>query len=130
MCVSYSTIVLYGRDDHGWWVWSAKKQPKLTFRNHSQPLYSIGQAQTSPNVSSVQSKVLQTNFYKIFKIFYFSKFLLPYSLTHSLMHSVKHSRKLATVTASLLWRKCFEFHDKKNPFHLKCLHACTVVLQF
>ena len=36
------------------------------------------------------------------QIFYW----LTHSLTQSLMHSVKHSRKLATATASLLYRKC------------------------
>ena len=35
-----------------------RNQPMFTFRDHSWPLYSIGQACTSPNVSSEQSKKL------------------------------------------------------------------------
>jgi len=54
----YSTIVLYSRDDHGWWVWSTKKPTQAHLRNYSQPLDSFGQAQTSPNMSLERSKIL------------------------------------------------------------------------
>ena len=74
--------------------------------------------------------MLRLNFYENFKTFYLANFLLPYSLvyslTRSLMCSVKRSRKLATATASLLWRKCLEFRGKKTFHNIICLCMCTV----
>jgi len=43
------------------------------------------------------------------------------------MHSDKRSSKLATATASLLWRKCLEFRGKN--FH-KILNAYMYALFF
>ena len=67
-------------------------QPKLTFRNHLQPLDSIGQANA------------MNKFLRNFKNVLFQQIF--YCLTHSLMHSVKRSRKLATATASFPWQNC------------------------
>ena len=96
------------------WAWSTKKnQPKIIFRSPSQPLDSIGQAKTSPNVSSGRPEAFPTRCYEFYKKNYFSEFSTD-SLTHSLMRSVKRSGKSATATAYLLWRKRYEFHGEET----------------
>ena len=47
--VSYSTIVLYSRDDHGWWVWPMKKSPSGIIHGH---LIALERYKKIPNVSS------------------------------------------------------------------------------
>ena len=68
---------------HGWWVWPTKKSTLAHLQESFTATYCncIGQALTSPNVPSEQSKTQQANFYEIFKNL--TNFLL-YSPTYSL----------------------------------------------
>ena len=71
--------------------------------------------------------------YEIFFLNYFREFstaCLPARLPACLMRSVKRSGKLATATALLLWRKCFEFHGDET-FSilniLQCMRYCLLI---
>ena len=129
---SYSTIVLYSRDNQGWWAWSTKKSTLAHLQESFMATWWYWSGITSPNVSSEQSKTLWTIFYEIFKKIEFSTDWLTdwltHSLTHSLMRLVKRSEKLAT--ASLLWRKCLEFCGEKTFHNIKCLLYALVSYSF
>ena len=87
---SYSTIVLYSRDVHEWWVWSTKKSTYISSPsgNHSQPLDSISQEKTNPKLYAFREIQNATNeFLQGFKILFlreFSTALLTALLTHPL----------------------------------------------
>ena len=71
------------------------------------------------------------------KLIYYCKFSnasFTHPLTHSLIHSltrcliysIKHSKKLATVTALLLWQKCLVV---KKPFTILNAHCSLTILE-
>jgi len=64
-------------------------------------------------------------FLQNFKNIYHSEFPTS-ALPHCLMRSLKRSRKLATVTAFLIWQKCLEFRSKKTLN--TCMHCSLTVI--
>ena len=74
LIASYSTIVLYSRDNEGV---VHEEESKIILRNPSRPLDSIGQVKANPNVSSERPKILDKVLQNLKKV-YFSE--LPTAL--------------------------------------------------
>ena len=85
--VSYSTVVLYSRNDCGWWV-------EISLNTSSEIIHD--------HLPKPSSEVLSMNYCKILRE-------ISYCLTACLMRSVKCNRKLATATVLLFWGKFLEF---------------------
>ena len=118
--LSYSTIVLYSRDNEGVGVVHEEKSTQNHLQKSSMAFSQYWSGINKPKRVFRMTRNVSDEVLRNLKKKYFSEFSAA-SLPASLMRSVKCSGKLATATALLLWRKRFEFCGEKTFHNIKYL---------